>query len=406
MANFSYTARNSENAMQSGTIVANDRSSAIVALKNHQLTPVIVKEKTEKRGTIHLNKIPFIGNKVKNRDLAIMTRQLATMINAGVPIVRSLNTLKSQTDSANLKTVLSKVASEVEGGKPLSDALEKFPKVFSPVYVYMARAGEAGGILDDILNRLATQVEKDAEMKSKVRGAMIYPGIISFITLGAFVFLMTGIIPKLKQIFDQFEAQLPVHTRAMLAISNFLLEYGLFVLIGIVVAIVLLVRYKQTPAGKKLFDRLLLKVPIFGNLIMKVNVARFARTFSSLTGAGVSVLDGMEVTARSLSNVIISQSIIDASEKVKNGMPISAAIEDNHLFPPMITQMSAVGEETGQVDKVLEKVADFYEKEVDRLIANMTSIIEPLLIVFLGGLVGLIIASVFGPISSLSNVVK
>lgn len=405
MASFEYTARTKEGSVQHGTMSASDRATVLSTLRQRNLIPVIIKQAATKKGVIKIS-IPFIGGKVKAKDVVVLTRQLSTMINAGVPIVRALHTLSDQTESSKLKVILTKVIAEVEGGAPLSDSLEKYPKVFSPVYVNMVRAGETGGILDQILERLANQVEKDADIKSKLRGAMIYPSILMCITFGAFIFLMTGIIPKLKEIFDEYDAQLPIHTRVMLSISEAMQKYGVLLAIIAIVLVILLVRFIKTPKGKKAFDRLILKMPIVGPVVLKVNVARFSRTFSSLTGAGVSVLDGLNVTAQALNNSILREAIEKAAEKVKNGAPISASLEETKIFPPIVPQMTAVGEETGQVDKVLGKVADFYEKEVDRVIANMTSIIEPLMIIVLGGLVGLIVASVFGPISELTNVVK
>lgn len=404
MTTFSYSARNKDHIVQKGTMVAKDRSAVLETLKNRGLLPLLVKEAGGKK-KLEI-KLPFVKKKVKAKDLVVFTRELSTMINAGVPIVRSLNTLKEQAESPELQRVLEAVTGKVQGGAPLSDSLEAHPKVFSLVYVNMVRAGEAGGILDKILERLANQVEKDAEIKSKVKGALIYPGVIVTITIFAFVFLMTGIVPKLAAIFDQYEAELPLQTKIMLGISSFMQVYWwllLIILAGLVFAII---RIHRTPKGKYKIDSWLLKMPVFGKVLMKTNVARFARTFSSLTGAGVSVLDGLSVTSKSLGNAVIRKGIEEATAKVKNGQPISESIEESHIFPPIISQMTAVGEETGQVDKVLDKMADFYEKEVDRVISSITSIIEPLLIVTLGTIVGLIVASVFGPISSLTEVVK
>ncbi|MBI3983668.1 type II secretion system F family protein [Candidatus Microgenomates bacterium] len=404
MASFHYTARTATGSLQQGSITAPDRASAFKALTQHKLTPVLIKE-AQPHG-LHRLKLPGFGSKVKGRDLVIMTRQLATMVNAGVPLVRCLETLNQQTQSANLKKALAAIVAKVEDGAPLSEALAAHPKVFSVVFINMVKAGETGGILDQILDRLAFQMEKDHAIRGKVKGALIYPGVIMSATFGAFYFLMTGIVPKLKEIFDQFGGQLPIHTRLMLATSGFLQKYGWLVMLLGIGGIILLVRLTRRPKGRKIWHRLILRLPIFGNIVRKVNVARFARTFSSLTSAGVPVLDGLTVTAQALKNVVISQGIMAATEKVKNGQPISASLEESRIFPDMVWQMIAVGEETGEVDKVLGKVADFYEEEIDRVVGSLTSVLEPLLIIFLGGLVGLIIASVFGPISSLSNIVE
>lgn len=406
MASFTYTAKTAENRMQNGTISAPTRAAAIKSLVDHHLTPVLVKESGRRKGDLKNLKLPFLKPKVKTKDLVIMTRQLATMVNAGVPIVRSLQTLHTQTESVALKETLTKIIAQVEDGQSLSAALAQHPKAFSVVYINMIKAGEAGGILDQILDRLAFQLEKDHDMKGKIKGAMIYPAVIMCITFGAFIFLMTGIVPKLKEIFDQFGADLPLNTRVMLAISGAFVKYGVFMAIAFVAGVFLLIRLLRKPKPKKKLHKLILKMPILGQVALKISVARFSRTFSSLTSAGVSVLDGLNVTADAMGNVIIKEGLKGSAEKVKNGQPISDSIDEAQIFPPIVSQMIAVGEETGQVDKVLEKVADFYEKEVDRVINSLTSIMEPFLIVFLGGLVGLIIASVFGPIANLTNVVE
>lgn len=404
MANFHYTARLKDNRLQEGAVSAGTRTEAIKTLRDKGLSPLLIRE--EKKSLVTLPSFLQLQAKVKARDMVIFTRELATMINAGVPIAKALSTLHTQSESPTLKKALVEVASTVESGSPLSDALEKYPKIFSEVYVNMVRAGESGGILDKILDRLAVQVEKDAAIKSKVKGALIYPSVIMTMTFGAFIFLMTGIVPKLKGIFDESGAQLPIYTKIMLNISTIMQKHGLLLLLLLIIGVVLFLRFTQQPKGKMIVDSLLLKSPIFGKIILKVNVAQFARTFSSLTGAGVSVLEGLKVTAKSLNNSVIRKGIDEAAKKVRNGMPISEALEVENIFPAMITQMTAVGEETGQVDAVLAKVADFYEDEVDRVISSLTSVMEPLIIILLGGMVGLIAASVFGPISQLTNVVE
>ncbi len=404
MANFKYTARLKDNRLQEGIVSAATRSEAIKTLQERNITPILVRE--DKRHKIALPSFLQLQSKVKARDMVIFTRELATMINAGVPIAKALSTLRMQTESATLKKALVDVASTVESGSPLSDSLEKFPRVFSDVYVNMVRAGEAGGILDKILDRLAIQVEKDAAIRSKVKGAMIYPSVILIMTFGAFIFLMTGIVPKLKSIFDESGAQLPLYTKIMLNISSVMQKHGLLLLLLLVVVIVAFTRFVRQPKGKMLLDTALLRAPIFGKIILKVNIAQFSRTFSSLTSAGVSVLEGLKVTAKSLNNSVIREGINTAAKKVRNGQPISEALEEINIFPAILTQMTAVGEETGQVDSVLGKVADFYEEEVDRVISSLTSIMEPLIILVLGGMVGLIAASIFGPISQLTNVVQ
>ncbi len=404
MPNFHYTAKTKDNHLQSGDITAADRAAAIKALTERHLQPIVVKAPGRSKD-IRL-RLPWAKNKVKSEHLVIMTRQLATMVNAGVPLVRSLETLKDQTDSDALKATLEDIIAKVEDGGALSAALAAHPKVFNEVYVNMVRAGESGGILDKILDRLAFQLEKASNIKGKVRGAMIYPSVILVVTLAAFYFLMTGIVPKLKSIFDEFGGKLPLYTRVLLAISSILQHYGLIIILVSIGLFIAFLRYTRKPAGKLRWHKVLLKMPILGKILLKVNVAQFARTFSSLTAAGVSVLDGLTVTSGALSNVVVQNAVKTSVTEVRNGQPISAALESTRIMPPIVWQMIAVGEETGQVDVVLAKVADFYEEEVDRVVASITSIIEPLLIIVLGGMVGVIAASVFGPISNLNNIIQ
>lgn len=401
MANFDYTAKKSDGTIQKGTIVASSQSAALEALKERGAQPLVVKE--AKKGLQDFNFNLSLGSKVKTREIVVFTRQFATMMNAGVPMIRTLATLRDQTESDTFKDVLSEIVEKVEGGTQLSEAMSEHPKVFSKVYVNMIRAGEEGGILDQISDRLANQVEKDSEMKGKVKSAMIYPAVITLITLGAFVFIMVSVIPKLASIFEEFDGELPIQTKIMLGISNFMVNNGILLAVLVIVGVVIFIRATRTPKGKYILDSALLKLPIFGVIIMKVNVARFARTFSSLSTAGVSVLDSLSVTGGALSNSVIQSKIEESSERIKNGESIAGSLEIHNLFPPLMTQMAAVGEETGQIDVVLEKVAEFYEKEVDRVMSGLTSIIEPLLILMLGGIVGLIVASVFGPITAITQ---
>lgn len=401
MADFSYTAQKDDGNTQKGTIVASSKSAALSALKERGVQPLVIKEAKKSWKDLDI-KLPSRG-KVKSQHIVVFTRQFATMVNAGVPLIRTLATLRDQTESDEMYEVLSDVVEKVEGGTQLSEAMGAHPKVFSKVYVNMIRAGEEGGILDQIADRLANQVEKDSEMKGKVKSAMIYPAVILLITIGAFIFIMTAIIPKLAAIFEQFEGDLPIQTKIMLGISNFMVDNGILLIVLTIVAIIVFIRSIRTTKGKYLFDTIVLKLPIFGAIIMKVNIARFARTFSSMSTAGVSVLDSLAVTSGSLSNTVIQRSIEQSTQSIKNGESIAESLGNHAVFPPLIIQMASVGEETGQIDVVLDKVADFYEKEVDRVMSGLTSIIEPLLILVLGGMVGLIVSSVFGPISSITE---
>lgn len=401
MPEFNYTAQTKDSQIQKGSVEATTKTAAIAALQARDLRPLVVTEAKKTFGDI---KIPLPGgDKVKTQDLVIFTRQLATMINAGVPLLQSISTMRDQTDSVALRKVLDDVVAKVEGGIQLSEALAAHPTVFSAVYVNMVKAGEEGGILDQIMDRLANQVEKDAEIRGKLKSALTYPAVITIVAIAAVTFLITNIIPKFSGIFEEFGGELPIQTRMLIGLSEFLTTYGFFILAAVIIGIFLFRRFFKTPHGKYLFDSLLLKAPVFGTVVLKVNIARFSQTFSSLTNAGVSVVQSLEVTSGALSNAVIQKGISESVERIKNGQPISKSLSEAKVFPPIVIQMTAVGEETGQIDTVLDKVAEFYSKEVDRTIEGVSAIIEPILIVALGGVVGLIIASIFGPLTEITQ---
>jgi type IV pilus assembly protein PilC len=402
MTQFSYTALNTTGHQINGELQAADRSSAVAALRQQGAKPLNVREVKASKGGMSLKK------KVKLRDLVIFTRELATMINAGVPIVRALATLETQTENKNFRVILGQVSKKVESGISLGDALADHPKVFSSIYVNMVRAGEEGGILDQTLDRLALQVEKDAAIRTKVKSAMTYPTVIGCIAIIAFFGLMTFIVPKIGTIIKGMGAPLPKLTVVMLSIGSFMRSPIFFIAfpLTIITGIFLFRRYTATEQGKYNFHRLLLKVPIVKTFITKVAIARFSRIFSSLMGAGVTVLTAIETTSAALGNKVIEKELNEAAKKVRNGTPLSTALAGSQVFPPIVGQMLAVGEETGQIDKILVKVAEFYEEEVDAFVGSITSIIEPLMIVVLGSMVGLVAASVFGPLTSLTQNIK
>jgi type IV pilus assembly protein PilC len=407
MSNFLYVATNANNQTLTGTIEATDRSAVLAALNKQGLRPISVKEGSGKSKEISLG---FLGGgKVKSDDLVMFTRQLSAMVSAGVPLLRALSSLEQHTESAALKKLLASVIKDVEGGAPLADSLAKYPNTFSDVYVNMVRAGEAAGILDEILKRLAMQQEKNATIRKKVKSAMTYPMVLIVITIIAFFGLMLFVIPQIGKILLDLggaDAKLPPLTVGMLAISHFMTSYWYIALPAIFGSVYAVLRYIKTPKGKAVFHHLVLKVPGIKTIIMKVAVARFSRTFSALMGAGVAVLEALSVTAHAVGNVVYEQALLDASEGVKNGATLSSIIEKNNLFPAIVAQMLAVGEETGQTDTVLVKVADFYEEEVDVAIDGLSAIIEPVMIVVMGSMVGLIAASVMGPIAGLAQNIK
>jgi type IV pilus assembly protein PilC len=400
MAKFKYTATKDGKSI-SGIVEASSKEAVIELLGRQNAKVLLVKEESSK-----LDFLKNRGGKVKQKDLVVFTRQLSTMVSAGVPLTRSLSTLQGQAENKYFQKVIGGISKDVESGQPLADAFAKFPNVFSDVYVNMVRAGEAGGILDEILKRLAAQVEKEASIRKKIKSASAYPLVILSVTVISFFGIMIFVIPRLGAIIKDLggeDAELPVYTQAMLSISDFMRSNAPFLLIATVVAIFLLRRYIKTPKGKYNLHKLLLKLPIIKMVIAKIAIARFARTFASLMSAGVSVLDALEVTGGAIGNKVIEAELKEAAKAVRNGKQLSEPLAESPYFPPIVSQMLAVGEETGQTDTILLKVADFYEEEVDNLIDGLSSLIEPLMIIVLGGMVGLIAASVMGPIASLSQ---
>lgn len=409
MTEFSYIATNKQNKTITGTIDASDRASVVGSLIKEGLRPVSVRESKASK----LKKFSFgdfLGqNKVKGDDLVMFTRQLSAMVGAGVPLLRALNSLESHTESLALKKILGSIIADVQSGTALGDALSKYPNTFNDVYVNMVRAGEAAGILDEILKRLAMQQEKSSSIRKKVKSAMTYPMVLVVITVIAFFGLMIFVIPQIGKLLKDLggpDAELPFLTQVMLGISGFMTSYWFILLPAVVGGIVFLLRYLKTPKGKSQLHHFVLKVPGIKNIVTKVAVARFARTFSALMGAGVAVLEALDVTSRAVGNTVYEKELKDAAEKVKNGATLSSVIEKSPLFPAIVPQMLAVGEETGQTDVVLVKVADFYEEEVDVAIDGLSSIIEPVMIVIMGGMVGVIAASVMGPIAGLAQSIK
>lgn len=406
MTKFSYVATDSHNNVVNGSVDMADRAAVIGALRKQGLRPLSVRDGIKKSV---LSTSLFGAVKVKSDALVMFTRQLSAMVGAGVPLLRALGSLEAHSESPALKRILGVIIKDVEGGAPLADALSKHKETFSDVYVNMVRAGEAAGILDDILKRLAMQQEKSASMRKKIKSAMTYPMVLMFITVGAFFGLMIFVIPQIGSIIKDMggeDAELPLLTTIMLEISSAIINYW-FIVFPIIGALVYaLLRYIKTPKGKRLFHQFVLKFPGVGGIVRKVAIARFTRTFSALMGAGVAVLEALAVTSRAVGNTVYEEAIMQASEEVKNGKPLSEVIEENPLFPAIVAQMLSVGEETGQTDTVLVKVADFYEEEVDVAIDGISSIIEPVMIVFMGSMVGVIAASVMMPIAGLSQSIK
>ncbi len=402
---FTYVAVNNSGKMIDGTVEATDQQAAVSLVRKLGYRPLTIKI-AKSSGGISLS----IGEAgVKLDELTIFTRQLSAMISASVPLLRSLNSLAGD-GKKPLQKILKQVIADIEGGDSLADALAKHPKVFDHIYVHMVRAGETAGILDDILKRLAIQQEKAATIRKKIKSAMAYPTVLLTITVIAFFGLMLFVIPQIGEILTNLggeDAKLPAITQVMLSISGFFTSYWFIVFPSLFGGFTGLLRYIKTPKGKKAFDRFILKVPGIKEIIVKTVVARFSRTFSALMGAGVSVINTLEVTAEAVGNDVYCQALLQAVSEIKNGKQLSSVLEaQGKLWPEIVVQMLAVGEETGSTETILTKVADFYEEEVDLAIEQINSIIEPVMIVIMGSMVGVIAASVMSPIANLSKSVQ
>jgi len=425
MTKFSYKALKDGKTI-TGLADAANKEALMATLTKQGLRPLVLKASSGSGGSSFFSLKGGGSKKVKLRDLVIFTRQLSTMISAGVPLARSLAGLQSGAESPYLRVVIAGITKDIEGGTSLGDAFAKYPRVFSDVYVNMVRAGESGGILDEILKRLATQVEQDASIRKKIKSAMMYPIVILSVTVIAFFGVMLFIVPKLGGILLSLggpNAKLPIYTQVLLNISKFCVSNSIihtipgvaslplvgklpnliFIMAIVGVGVFYLIRYIRTPVGKYNFHAVLLKAPIFKVVILKIAIARFSRTFASLMSSGVSVLDALSITGGAIGNKVIERELENAAKEVKNGKQLSEALSGSDHFPPIVSQMLSVGEETGQIDTVLIKVADFYEEEVAVMIDGLAAIIEPIMIILLGAAVGLIAASVMGPIASLSK---
>ena len=396
---FTYSARTISGELKRDQIDVPARDDVIAFLRAQKLIPVSVREKPK---GVNLS----FGARLKSRDLVIMTRQFATMINAGLPLVQALDILVKQSSSPILQSSLESVLHDVESGNTLADALRQHPKVFSHLYVNMVAAGETGGILDTILLRLSVFLEKSEALARKVKGAMIYPAVIGFVAMTAIVVLLLFVIPTFQTMFESFDQQLPLPTRVVIAMSAFLQGYWWALAIGLAGAAWLFRRWISTSNGRLLFDRIMLRLPVLGPLARKSAVARFTRTLGTLLSSGVSILDGLEITARTSGNRVIHDAIMNSRSSIAGGESISEPLKASGVFPPMVTQMINVGEETGDLDGMLSKVADFYDDEVDVAVESLLKAMEPLMIVILGTVVGGMIVAMYLPIFGIINTIQ
>jgi len=400
---YQWSGKTVRGTIESGEITATTREEVISLLRKRNITATVVTEKT-KKGI--LDKFSF-GGKVKDKDIVIFTRQFATMIDAGLPLVQALDILSSQVENKTLGKALSQVKVDVESGATYADALKKHPRIFSELYVNMVAAGEAGGILDTILNRLAAYIEKAMKLKKKVKSALVYPAVVTSIAVLVIAVIMIFVVPTFSKMFAQLGGTLPLPTRMIINMSNFIAGIGGLLVAGAIVAfVVFLVQFRRTEKGKYITDRILLKLPIFGVLLNKVAVAKFTRTLGTLVSSGVPILDGLDITAKTSGNKVIEYAITDVRKGVVGGKTLAEPITKAQVFPPMVTHMIAVGESTGALDAMLAKIADFYDDEVDATVSNLTAMMEPMLMVFLGGTVGFIVVAMYLPIFKLITLIK
>lgn len=403
MAVFEYKARTRRGEVLQDKVEGNDTASVVSGLRQQGLLVIDVKEQSVGQKDILE---PF--KRVTADDVVIFTRQFATMINAGLPIVRSLNILSEQAANKKFEDVIVDVREDVEAGLSLSDALEKHPKVFNRLYVEMVRAGEVGGILDGVLLRIADQLEGDQELRRKVKSAMTYPTVVLIMAILAAAVMLIFIVPIFAQMFEDLGGTLPLPTRIAMGLSDILTGIG-----GLLVGALLIggafffLRWKSTEQGRKVWDPIVLKIPAkIGDVVQKVALARFARTLGTLSSAGVPILQALEITANSSGNYVIENALLKSRDSIRQGIPIYTPLEDEPVFPPMVTRMIAVGEETGDLDGMLSKIGDFYESEVDATVKSLTSIIEPLMIVVVGGIVGGIIVAMYLPMFQIFELIE
>jgi type IV pilus assembly protein PilC len=399
MPTFNYSARAISGEIQTGEINLPSRDEVVSYLRKQRLIPVSVKSKPK-----DLN-ITF-GSGVKTREIVIFTRQFATMINAGLPLVQSLTILAEQTENQRFSAIITIVLNDIQAGQTLADALRRHPKIFTELYVNMVAAGEAGGILDIILNRLAVFLEKNDALVRKIKGAMTYPLVMLMVVMGATTILLWKVVPVFATIFTDAGMALPTPTRIVLAASMFLQNYILFLFAGMIALVFAIRAYYKTSGGQLAIDSLLLKMPVLGSMLRKSAVSRFTRTLGTLVASGVSILDGLEITARTAGNRVVHDAVMRSRASIAGGATISDPLKQSGVFPPMVVQMINVGEQTGGLDEMLNKIADFYDDEVDAAVSALTSVLEPIMIVVMGVVIGGMVVAMYLPMFDLIQTVQ
>ncbi|MEX2043521.1 MAG: type II secretion system F family protein [Patescibacteria group bacterium] len=404
MSDFVYKARDASGRSKSGEISAATEDAAAEMLAEHQL--ILTRLAVKKERGFDVSELLGKLSRVSMKDRVIFTRQLGTMIKSGLPIVQALNILSEQTQNRKFKGVIEQISTGIEGGSSFSSMLAKYPNVFDRVYINMTKAGEASGRLDETLERLAVQQEKAYGIIKKVRGALLYPAFVLVALVAATVLMLIVVIPPLKAIFEDAGANLPLATQVLIKLSDAMLGFWYLFILGALVLGVVGRQFLKSDSGKSALDRFKLKMPIFGTLFKKIYVARFTRTLASLIGGGVPILQALEIVGESVGNGVYEKALQKAAKDVEGGAQLSTPIRGNPNFPPLVSQMISVGEQTGKMDEVLSKLADFYEEEVDNLVKNLTTLMEPLLMVVMGTAVGGLLIAILMPIYNLGSVIN
>lgn len=409
MAEFYYEALDKGGKNVKGVIDAPNEEAIIEKLRGMGYYPLNVKINKKKAGEIDLFALPgirLIAHRITNKHVMTFTRQLSTLIDAGLPILRSLHILEEQVESVLFKEAIRKMATDIESGSSLSDSMSKHPKVFDKLYVNMVRAGEIGGVLESILNKIAAFLEKKQALRGKVRSAMMYPLAVSILAAIIVSFILWKIVPAFEDIFTKLGGDLPLPTRILVVASEILLRRTWIIVVAVVAIIVIYNQINKRPSGKLLFDRIKLKMPVFGELLRKIAIARWASTLSTMITSGVPILQSLDIVRETSGNEVISRAMIDVYQSIKDGDTIHEPLGRCDVFPPLVVHMVAVGEETGAIDQMLTKVAEAYEREVDDTVNALTSIIEPVLIVCLGVLIGAIVIALYLPLFEIPNLIK
>lgn len=387
--------------IQKGEMEAINEAAVRSALRGQRVQVIKVKAKPKDL----LENISFLQPKVTGKNVAVFTRQFATMIDAGLPLIQGLDILGTQEPNPTLKKAIIKVKGDVESGSTLSNALKKHPKIFNDLYVSLVAAGEMGGMLDTILNRLAIHIEKNEKLKSKVKGALVYPSVVLTISMVVIAVLLIFVIPVFQEMFEGLGGELPALTQLVVDLSEFMQNYIIYILGALVALYFAFVKFRATKKGRVIVDKIIIGLPVFGSLIKKSGVANFTRTLGTMTASGVPILDGLGIVAATAGNKVIEKAILDTKVSISEGKTIAEPLAKSGVFPPMVTQMISVGESTGALDTMLEKIADFYEDEVDAAVDAMTALIEPFMMVFLGGTIGTMLAAMYLPIFKMAGAI-